>query len=446
MKYQRVMKAFLILMLLGVMAFGAIPVARAFDGRGGDTVTIGETEVVQDDLYISANLITLNGTIQGDVLAFGATIVIGPKAVIEGSFLGAGRLVELNGTVRKSARMAGMVVKVGENARVEQDLVVGGYSLETAAGSAVQRDLVMGGMQALLAGSVAHDVLLGVSALDLQGTFQGNVYADIGDGQAPPVNFLQFIPDTPAMPGVAEGLKLGKNAKIGGKLEYVSQQEMSVGPGQVQGGVTHLLPKVDLEAQERAQAAAAQAPLNWFLKLLRSMATLVLVALGIAWLFPGVMRSGGSVLEDKPLKSLGWGLATIFITFFGILLLIGVMLLLAIIFAVVSLGDLSGSIVMVGMLIIFAVIVAFSLAVSYLAYIVVGDVIGRWILGRIRPALADNRFWPVILGVLLLAILAAIPVLGAVVVLLTVLFGLGSLWLAGQAWRRKILAPAIAAS
>ncbi|HEY5982729.1 MAG TPA: hypothetical protein VIU38_04590, partial [Anaerolineales bacterium] len=49
-------------MLLGV----ATP-AFAFDGRGGDRVSIPAGEVVNDDLYVGANDFVLNGTINGDL-------------------------------------------------------------------------------------------------------------------------------------------------------------------------------------------------------------------------------------------------------------------------------------------------------------------------------------------------------------------------------------------
>ena len=74
MKYLfRVLAVIPVLGLL-VMAFTA-PVAAA-DPRTGDTVVIASGDVVNDDLYIAANVITINGIVNGDVLCVGATINI----------------------------------------------------------------------------------------------------------------------------------------------------------------------------------------------------------------------------------------------------------------------------------------------------------------------------------------------------------------------------------
>jgi len=45
--------------------------ARAFDGRSGEKVVIEAGEVIEDDLYVTANEFVLDGTVKGDLIAFG---------------------------------------------------------------------------------------------------------------------------------------------------------------------------------------------------------------------------------------------------------------------------------------------------------------------------------------------------------------------------------------
>ena len=48
----------------------------AADFRAEDTITIGSGDMLNDDLYVAGNEITIDGTINGDVWAIGNTINI----------------------------------------------------------------------------------------------------------------------------------------------------------------------------------------------------------------------------------------------------------------------------------------------------------------------------------------------------------------------------------
>jgi hypothetical protein len=88
----------------------------------------------------------------------------------------------------------------------------------------------------------------------------------------------------------------------------------------------------------------------------------------------------------------------------------------------------------------FALTVAFVLATAYVSKIVVGTALGKWILSKINPALAEHKFWPMIVGVVTVAVVIGLfkfPLLplgffGWLLNFIVVLFGLGSLWLWGR--------------
>ena len=57
---------------------------------------------------------------------------------------------------------------------------------------------------------------------------------------------------------------------------------------------------------------------------------------------------------------------------------------------------------------------------------------GKLILAKVKPELAEHRVWPLVIGVVIFAFLAALPWFGGLVSLFAVLFGLGALWLFGR--------------
>jgi hypothetical protein len=69
--------------------------------------------------------------------------------------------------------------------------------------------------------------------------------------------------------------------------------------------------------------------------------------------------------------------------------------------------------------------------------------VGRMILERIRERWGAGRVWPLVLGVVLFAIVRAIPILGWWIGLIVTLFGLGAICLmVWEAFRRRRPAPA----
>jgi hypothetical protein len=74
----------------------------------------------------------------------------------------------------------------------------------------------------------------------------------------------------------------------------------------------------------------------------------------------------------------------------------------------------------------------FILAVSFVTKVIVSLLGGQLILGRLKPELTEHKVWPLLLGVVIFAILAALPFVGWLVTLIVVLLGLGALWRFGR--------------
>jgi cytoskeletal protein CcmA (bactofilin family) len=430
---KRTFKVLTGLVLVALLALTIVTPARAFEARTGEDVVIAAGEVVEDDLYVSAATFTLDGTVKGDLVVAAQTITI--NGTIEGDLMAAGQAVIINGTVMDDARIAGATLFVGEGASIGDDLLAGGYSLETRSGSQVGGSLGFGGGQALLAGNVAHNVFAATGGLELRGEFGGNVKVGVGEAQAaggPPPSI--FMPPTGVtMPTVNSGLTIDPAASIGGNLEYTQSKDLSIPGGVVAGKVTRLEPTMSAEEIAATQTRTPmQKVLDWCLNLVRTILTLFLLGLLLVWLFPKFVKKAGEKIQTKPWHSLGWGVVSYAALFFAILVVFIAMILLAMLFGFLTLGKLTGLSVFLGLLTIILLIFGFILAAGFVVKIVASDLIGKLILNTARPGLGEHKIWPLLVGVVIIAILISLPYVGWLFKALTVLFGLGALWLLGR--------------
>ena len=438
-------RLFSIVFLLALMFSLATPV-HAFDGREGDQVIIKEGEVINDDLYVGARSLTVDGTIKGDLIAGAQTIII--NGTVEGDVIAGAETIVVNGSVGDDARLFAAAIQVGSQASVGGDLVAMGASVEAKDGSSVAADLVTGSGQALLAGEVGGDVLAGTSALEMRGPVKGNVraYVNVTNETAGARPMNMYLSDSPVtIPQIKPGLHLEDGASIGGSLDYTSTMDLVIPAGIVAGKVT----RIDLTREEAKGVRPAPAPTaaeriaEWGFGLIRTIVTLLLFGLLMGWLFPRFMRMLPENLNAQPLVSLGWGSILYAAVFFGVLAIILITVLLALV-------GLRWNVIWLGWLLLSALGIAFFLVASYLTKVVVGEAIGKWILGRTNPAMAANKYWPMVVGVVVIVMgigLLSFPLLpfgffGWLVNFVVILFGLGALWMwLRNAWvARKVTA------
>jgi hypothetical protein len=237
---------------------------------------------------------------------------------------------------------------------------------------------------------------------------------------------MQFMPNMPAIPQVPAGLTIGGGAEIEGNVDYTAPEQVTIPAGVAKGRINHTR---EIAEAARPEETSAQKAGRWFLRNLRRLVALVVVGLLLVWLAPSWIRRPAGELQARPWPSLGLGAATLFGFPVVMFVLIGVIVLLAILLGVLTLGNLAGSVVWLGIAIVVALAVIFGLIVTYLSKIVVGYWGGRLVLNSINPKWAANPIWPVLLGVLIVAILMAIPFVGWLLGLIITLFGLGTLWL-----------------
>ena len=427
-----------LLIVSGLLVFLLLSVtlpARAFDGRAGGRVVVPEGEVIDDDLYVAAATLVMDGTVNGDLIAIGRTITI--DGVVEGDVIAVGQTVQVNGAVTGAIRAAGAVLLLNERGSSGGDLVAAGYSLETRPGSEIGKDLLFAGGQVLLAGEVHRHAHVSAGAFELRGAVNGSVSAGVGEAAArsTPFSPARFIPSAAlSIPAVAPGLALAPGARVAGDLAYRQSRELAFPAGAVAGEVVPTPPGA-------GPAAAGQEPaggrlLRWGADLLRASLTLILAGLFLLWLSPRWIQGMGRQLQVEVWPSLGWGAAAVAIFFLLLLLVLLAAGLGGLLFGVISLGGLAGAVIAVGALALLALSLGFVLATSFLAKLVFGQALGRWLLARARSPLAEHRFWPLAIGVVILAAVLALlrlpPIpgfVGSLLNLAVTLSGLGALWL-----------------
>jgi cytoskeletal protein CcmA (bactofilin family) len=429
-------KAFCVLAVLSFLTLIATP-AHAFNGRSGDNVVVQAGDVVNDDLYVSANQFVLDGTVNGDVVAGGQMITI--NGTIDGDLIAAGQTIVINGTITGTSRVAGSVVFIGEKANLGRDVVGAGYSFESRKGSVIGRDLLFAGGQILTAGDVVRNVLVATNGLDIAGKVGGNVEADVSDKESrsgpPPGAFMGS--STVPIPLVNTGLTIDPSAKISGNLQYTQTKELTFPAGVIGGKISRMIQPQN--QTPKLEDTPSQKVANWSLNLLRSLVTLVLIGLLLLWLVPTLVKKPTEKLETKFWPSLGWGVIAYAVFFFSILLILFVMIFGGVLFGALTLGSLSATVIWIGVFVLFTLVIGFVLITSFLAKLVFGMALGRWILLWLKSPLAGTRYWPMVIGLVVTLVVVGllsfplIPgVLGGLLNFILILFGLGAIWLWGR--------------
>ncbi len=247
------------------------------------------------------------------------------------------------------------------------------------------------------------------------------------------------------VPSVKPGLTIAPSAKISGDLQYTQTKDLTIPAGVVSGKVSRVEPPAKGNAPHVETTGEKIA--KWSLKFVRNSVALILVGLLLFWLFPVFMKGLSDRLQTQPWQSLGWGALAWAGFYVAVMLVIFAMIVGAIIFGIMTLGQLSGAVIGLGLLTLVTLIVGFVLVTSFVAKLAFSAALGKWIFVRANSSLAEHRYWPMVVGVLItLAVIAVfsfplIPgFLGWLLNFAVVLFGLGALWVWGR--ERMVRKPA----
>jgi hypothetical protein len=352
---------------------------------------IQEGEVVDQNMILNGVDVVIDGTVNGDVMAFGRTITLNGK--VDGSLLAFGETVVINGQVSNNAVAGGILMEFGSSAEIGRDLYFAGARLTLVDGASVQRDLSVLALEAQLAGEIGRDIKAIIGPLQIGQIIMGPIQdriTVIGSVQAEDISLKVPV-------------------------------QVAIGSG--------VLAPILRASQIQQEAAIDTKRLGeWGVSSLRNLAALIIIGLLTIWLFPVPLQWAGEEILESPWRSVLSGISVLvvgwFIFVFGIIVVVSVAIFFYT-FSMPNLGFLFGMLGLLGMGLGASV---FWLSIAYISKLVVAFLIGKHLLHRFAPQHAESKLWPLLLGIFLFALAASIPYLGWVIATIATFFGMGALW------------------
>jgi cytoskeletal protein CcmA (bactofilin family) len=349
--------------------------AAAF--QHAESYVLPGTETIHDDLYAGGKTLDIQGTVDGDLVVAGQSVLI--SGDVTGDVIAAAREISISGHVGGTVRAAGNNITV--SGTVGHDVLAACGTLVVGSGARVGRDVLAGAGTSSFAGQIDRDVRVGSGSATFSGSVGGVVYAH------------------------ATSVSLGQSAVLEKDLFVTSKNDVVKAPGAtVRGRIERHVPV------EREHRRAFGGPVaGW----IRGLIGFLIFGGLLHLLLAGAERRAGETLGRSPLASFGLGILLAFAVPCAALALfiLGVMV--------------GGWWIGLGALPVYLLLLATG-------YVIAAGRVGALVLsrtGRGSPAYG----WSLLLGLFLVGLVAAIPVLGWMVGWAVALFGVGAL---GLAWYR----------
>jgi len=362
--------------LLVMVAAAVVPLSAhaASNMRGGQSVTIGKSDVVDASAYLAGNTVTVEGEVQGDLYCAGQNITITGR--VDGDVICAGQTVRISGTVVGNVRVAGQAVTI--DGSVGRGLTAFGQSVTQTNHSVVNNDATIFGSALELSGKIGRDATVGGQTVSLTGTVGRNLTSN------------------------NEQLTLSSGAVVGGSIDYTSKNSATVNQGAKVGGKTnrHEPPKHE-ERAKNTYAEQLGMALYWF------GATLVFGLVLLAFVPRTYAATSKTMLTQG-----GWallaGLAALVAT--PIVVVVLMMTVIALPLAIV---------------LFFAWLSSLLVAYVYAAYS-----LGAWIADQAKWQLKWPQVTWLLVGMIVLWLGMLIPVVGGLLGFVALVWGLGGITLA----------------
>lgn len=149
----------------------ALP-AVAAETSNAEFVIIPEGDIFPEDLYAGAIRVVVNGTLDGDLVAFAAEDVV-ITGTVTGSVTAVAPSVRVEGNVEGSLRVSGNRLEI--DGSVGRDVVAAVFSAGLGPDSDVGGDVLIWGRDVAALGSVGGDVQGAQRNLELAGSIDGDV-------------------------------------------------------------------------------------------------------------------------------------------------------------------------------------------------------------------------------------------------------------------------------
>lgn len=343
--------------------------------RSQEIATLEKQEVINSDYFSTGEKVTLSGTVNGDAYLAGGNITV--DGVVNGDLLVAGGNINVTGTVTGSVRAAGGNIQI--DGQVGQNVTAAGGNVRIGRGAKVMGSLVAGAGSLEVLGPIGKGITVGGGSVTLANQVGSDIVAGVGQ------------------------LYLTSTASVSGNLTYFSDNQATVASeASISGKITHNLPPRD----QGRESFLAGAKTGWSLF---TFLSLLAVGLMLSLIFPNFTQKTADLVTGKPLASLGVGFLVLILTPFLILLLF---------------------------LTLIGIPLAILLLVGYIFLLIFSQVFAALALGQKTLGLLNqkaNQALSLILGLLILALLGIIPIVGGIITFLAMLAGLGAYFMSKKA-------------
>lgn len=347
----------------------------AFELTRTNEYTLTGEQSVSNQLFLLADHASLAGVAEDDVFALS-------RGLADFSGVCRGDTWVLAGQTRLGGRMLDHVRVVGQSVQVtgelERSFIALGTTLHVAPGSVVRGDVFALGENVVLEGTLGSDATIMAQSVTLAGVIEGNARV--------------IAQDIVVMPGTL----------IAGDLDYTSPKELFLDSGVQLGGKLKRT-----EAAGASEAASTLSVESLILTVFQFFAAL-LTGIPVAALFPRAMARATRVVRFNTVRCMLTGMAAIFL------------LLVMLVASLLTVVGLPLGLIAAGL----------AAAFLYLGKIVVALVIGGLLLRRRGPQSFGVVTVAMALGLLVVYVAAAVPVVGDSLALLAAITGSGALWLA----------------
>ncbi len=343
------MKSYLNRICFGVLMVGVITGFSA-QYKTEKRVILPGNEIHEGWFFAVGNEVIIDGTVSGDLYAAGGTVEV--NGTVKGDVLAAGAQVIINGTVSEDVRVAGGWLRI--EGTVHGNCTAAGGTITLGKSGNVEANLLVAGGKVRLSGRAGHQVLIAADELTVAGVVEED---------------LRFYGEEIS---VYEGAEVKRDLNV-----FVrDSSQVNIAAGTVKGLVT-----TQLMEDEGASVGPFRIVGRTFYAFM-----LIATALVTVLLFPGHVRSAGSLMYHHTGRTILWGV-------------IG--------FIVVPFASILAMITIIGLPLglFLLVLYAWFIFLSQLSL----PVLFWELIGGEDDARGWKLFWPVAVGVVILMIAMVVP-------------------------------------
>lgn len=367
------MKIALRLLALGLLIGTFVLPVRAAEFRSSEeSITISDTQKPRD-LHLAGKNITIDTATTGDLVIAGGTIL--SNGEIENSLFIAGGTVTVRSHVKHHVRIVGGTVTL--SGKIDGDVFIAGGDVTLSDSAEIGGGLYVASGTLNIAGKIKGELRVGSGTVVIDGAVSStNIYGD--------------------------DIRLTSSARVNGNFNYHSPKTATIDPAAVITGQTSYTKQAS-GFDKYGFLFGSVFTLGYLLHLLGA----ILLGWILLHFWPRSSRKIADFATSSPMTAIGYGLLTLFIVFFG-----GVILA----FTVVGMG-LAGVVLM-----------------TWVLALMLGSIFGKILLGswlyRLyrRDAGYQLTVGTVALGVIIGSLLMSVPVIGLFVAFIIFLLGVGSVF------------------